>query len=74
MLFRRIRELREAQNLTRRQMAALLRISPSTYARYERGNTDPPLEVLRALAVLHHTSLDYIAGLTDQQIPHKRTK
>ena len=74
MRYQRIRELRKEHNLTQREMAELLRISPSAYSRYERGTSDIPLEVICGIADIHHTSLDYIVGLTDQRIPHKRSK
>nr|WP_326126392.1 helix-turn-helix transcriptional regulator [uncultured Oscillibacter sp.] len=72
MQYQRIRELRKEQNLTQREMAELLRISLSSYSRYENGTADIPLAVLCGLALIYHTSLDYIAELTDQRIPHKR--
>lgn len=46
-------------------MAELLRISLSAYSRYERGVVKIPLDVLCGLALIHHTSPDYIAELTD---------
>ena len=67
MQFKRIRELRVDRRLTQREMAELLQISRSTYSGYERGTSDIPLEVICGIADLHHTSLDYLAGLTDQK-------
>lgn len=72
MQFKRIRELREEQHLTQQQIAKLLQISRSAYSNYERGTSDIPLDVICGIADIHHTSLDYIAELTDQRIPHKR--
>lgn len=74
MLYPRIRELRQERRLTQRQVAELLQISCSAYSSYERGAYDIPLEVICGIADIHHTSLDYIVGLTDQRIPHKRSK
>lgn len=74
MLYPRIRELRQERRLTQRQVAELLQISRSAYSSYERGAYDIPLEVICGIADIHHTSLDYIVGLTDQRIPHKRSK
>ncbi|WP_300819251.1 helix-turn-helix transcriptional regulator, partial [uncultured Oscillibacter sp.] len=39
MQYKRIRELREEQHLTQRQIAELLQISRSSYSNYERGTT-----------------------------------
>ncbi len=72
MQFKRIRELRVDRRLTQREMAELLQISRSTYSGYERGTSDIPLEVICGIADLHHTSLDYLAGLTDQRVPRKK--
>ena len=69
MQYKRIRDLREEQHLTQRQIAELLQISRSSYSNYERGTTDIPLVVICGLADIHHTSLDYLAGLTDRRIP-----
>ena len=74
MLYPRIRELRQERHLTQRQVTELLQISLSSYSRYENETADIPLAVLCNLAVLHHTSLDYIVERTDQRIPHKRLK
>lgn len=67
-----IRELRQERRLTQRQMADLLHISPSAYSRYERGISDIPMGVICGMAVIHHTSVDYLAGITDQRIPHRK--
>ncbi len=72
MQYKRIRELRVDRRLTQREMAELLQISRSTYSGYERGTSDIPLEVICGIADLHHTSLDYLAGLTDQRVPRKK--
>ena len=72
MQFKRIRELRVDRRLTQREMAELLQISRSTYSGYERGTSDIPLEVICGIADLHHTSLDYLAGLTNQRVPRKK--
>jgi transcriptional regulator with XRE-family HTH domain len=58
--------------LTQREIAALLQTSRSAYSNYERGMFDIPLEVICGIADLHHTSLDYLAGLTDQRVPRKK--
>lgn len=74
MQYKRIRELRKEKNLTQRQMAELLQISPSAYSRYERGTVKIPLIVICGLADFHHTSVDYLIEITDQRTPHKRKK
>lgn len=72
MQYPRIRELRQERRLTQHQMADLLHISPSAYFRYERGISDIPMGVICSMAIIHHTSVDYLAGITDQRILHRK--
>lgn len=64
-LTKRIRELRENNHLTQRQLAAHLGLRQQTYSRYERGELIPSLRVMAALADLYDTSVDFLVGLTD---------
>lgn len=70
MTYRRIRDLREDENLSQRQLAELLHMHKTTYARYETGEREIPLNVAILLARHYKVSLDYIAGLS----PHKELK
>lgn len=63
--YKRIRELREDNDLTQRQVAALLNINQPQYFRYEQGYRDIPTDLLIILAKHYGTSTDYILGLTD---------
>ena len=63
----RIRDLREDNNLTQKDISKLLCIKQNTYSQYENGQRQLPLECLIALAKLYKTSTDYILGLTDQK-------
>ena len=72
-MYRRIRELREDSDRTQVQMAKLLNCSQRIYSNYECGDVDIPTQTLIRLAAIHHTSVDYILGLTDEKVsyPHK---
>lgn len=61
----RIRELREKQGYTQRQMAELLGMLQPQYFRYEQGTRDVPSEMLIRLADIYHVSVDYLLGQTD---------
>ena len=63
--YRRIRELREDNDLTQREIAAILNMTQTQYFRYEQGYRDIPSDILIALAKMYNTSADYILGLTD---------
>ena len=65
----RIRDLREDNDLTQKEIAEHLHIKQNTYSQYENGQRQLPVDVLIALAKFYKTSTDYILGLTDQQKP-----
>lgn len=69
-MYKRIRELREDRDLRQIDLARILRCSQVAYSRYELGLRDIPTDVLIALAKFHHTSTDYLLGLTDQRRPY----
>ena len=64
--YRRIRELREDNDLNQSQIAKIIKVSQSTYSRYESGFLDVPSEVLIALSKYYKVSVDYILGLSDK--------
>lgn len=65
--YKRLRDLREDNDMTQVQVAEYLSMKQPQYNRYERGFRDIPSDVLIALAKLYGTSTDYILGLTDQK-------
>jgi transcriptional regulator with XRE-family HTH domain len=71
MLFKRVRDLREDNDYTQKQIAEILKIHQTTYSDYEIGNLNIPVDVLIELAKLYNTSIDYIVGLTDETKPYK---
>lgn len=62
--YSRIRDLREDADLTQAQIADALGLYKTTYARYESGERDLPLEIAIRIADFHKVSLDYLAGRT----------
>lgn len=73
-MYSRIREFREDKNMTQTDIAKYLGMSQTGYSKYETGENDIPTAVLIALARLHHTSTDYLLGLTDELRPYPRAK
>lgn len=63
----RIRDLREDNDLTQKEVADYLHIKQNTYSQYETGHRQLPIDCLVALARLYKTSTDYILGLTDNK-------
>ncbi len=74
MMFKRLRDLREDQDLTQKQLADLLKIHQTTYSDYEIGKLNVPIDVFIKLAEFYQTSIDYLAGLTDIKEPYPRKK
>ncbi len=62
---KRIKDLREDNDLTQQKVAEVLGTSQTMYARYERGANELPVHHLIALCKLYKVSADYILGLTD---------
>lgn len=66
----RIRDMREDRDLKQRQIAEFLMCDQSLYSKYERGERDVPLHIMVKLARYYKTSVDYLAGLTDNKEPY----
>lgn len=69
-MYRRIRDLREDQDLLQKDLAKILNCTQVCYSNYEMGKRDLPTEVLIQLARFYHTSTDYLLGLTDISTPY----
>lgn len=65
MYIKRLKDLREDNDLTQETIAKLLNITRPQYSLYETGKRDIPVDLLRILAKFYNTSLDYIVGETD---------
>ena len=63
---KRIRDLREDHDKTQQNIADVLGISQTMYARYERGVNEMPIRHLMALCKYYRVSADYILGLSDK--------
>lgn len=70
-MFKRLRDMREDRDLTQAQMADYLKIHQTTYSDYEIGNLNVPIDVFIKLASFYNTSIDYLAGITDDPKPYK---
>ena len=63
----RIRDLREDNDITQKEIADYLHIKQNTYSQYENGKRQLPIDMLIALAKFYNTSTDYILGLTNKK-------
>ena len=65
MVYKRIRDLREDNDLTQKDMAKALNCSQQVYSNYELGQRDIPTDILIKLSQFYSVSVDYILGLSD---------
>ncbi len=70
--YRRIRDLREDHDMTQEQIAEYLQKDVRQYRRYELGEREIPVHLLRRLARLYNTSVDYILEMTDDPRPSSK--
>lgn len=68
MFLKKIKDLREEQDLTQIKMAEILNVSKSTYGRWETDEAIIPLIHLNDLCNYFKVSMDYMVGLTDKKI------
>lgn len=64
----RLRELREKRKLSQTKAAAHLGISRSAISNYESNIGYPSVDVLSKLAILYHTTTDYILGIDNRKV------
>ena len=64
-MYKRIRHLREDNDMNQTQIAKILGMSQTGYSKYETGENDIPTSVLIKLARFYNTSIDYLLGETD---------
>jgi len=62
MQFRRIRDLREDNDLTQQQVADKLCCQREVYRRYENGIREIPISYVIKLARMYDVSIDYMLG------------
>ena len=63
----RIKQLRQENNLTQKELAEKLSIGLTTISNYETGYSIPDVQMLLKIANIFGVSIDYLAGKTDQR-------
>lgn len=61
----KLKELREENNISQKEIAEFLNIKQNTYSQYETAKRQLPIDVLIKLAKFYKTTTDYILGLED---------
>ena len=62
-IMKKLRDLREDNDLTQREVAEILGTSQTMYARYERGASELPLRHFTRLCQYYRVSADYLLDL-----------
>ena len=70
----RLKELRRERGYTQIKMQMLTGIDQSDYSKIESGKRYYTYEQCRRIAIALDTSMDYLAGLTDDKNPYPRKK
>ena len=68
----RLKTLRKAKGYTQIKMQMLTGIDQSDYSKLEREQRFYTFEQCRRIALALDTSMDYLAGLTDEKTPYPR--
>ena len=68
----RLKELRKEKGYTQTKMQFLTGIDQSDYSKIESGERYYTFEQCKRIAVALETSMDYLAGLTDEKSPYPR--
>ena len=68
----RIRDLRKEKGFTQVKIQMMTGIDQSDYSKIESGRRYFTFEQCRKLAIALDTSMDYLAGLTDEKKPYPR--
>ena len=70
----RLKDLRKSKHLTQVQMQLLTGIDQSDYSKIESGKRYYTFEQCKRIAAALGTSMDYLAGLTDEKKPYPKAK
>ena len=71
---KRLAAIRKEKGLSQGELADKVDSTSITIGRYERDEVKPPLEVAAKISKVLGVSLDYLAGITDQQLDNDTLK
>lgn len=67
MYFKRLKDLRQDNDKTQKEIAKILKITRQQYGLYETGIRTIPIDLLIVLSNLYNTSIDYIVENTNRK-------
>ena len=68
----RIRDLREDNNKSQKEIASMLGLQQNSYSQIESGTNNLQIDHLIKLAKYYNTSTDYILRLTNEKKPYPK--
>ncbi len=72
MYYKKLRALRDENNLSQAELADILHIDQRIYSNYELGKKEMPANLLIRLSRYYNVSTDYLLDLTDMSIMYPR--
>lgn len=67
MIYNKIRELREDNDLSQKEIAKILSCTQTAYSNWEIGKRIVPIEVLLKLADYYNVTVDYLLGREEKK-------
>ena len=74
MNIKRLKDLREDNDLMQKQVADILNTTQQQYSKYETGIRLIPIDKINILADYYETSVDYILGRTNIKAPYPKKR
>lgn len=62
----KLKELRTEKGLTQKQLAQVLNTTDDSIFSWEKGRSQPSIEMIRKLCIIFDISADYLLGLEDE--------
>ena len=66
-MYPRLRDLREDNDLSQKELANIIGMSQTGYSKYETGENDIPTIILIKLSRFYGVSIDYLLGETQEK-------
>lgn len=68
----RIRDLREDNDLSQREISEIINISQRTYSDYETSAVRIPIDILIHLEEYYNVDMNYITGISNKKTPYPK--
>lgn len=62
----RLRELRKEKRYTQQELAQILHTTDDSIFSWEKGRSQPPIEIIRKICIEFNVSSDYLLGLENE--------